>query len=65
MNVKIEISLDNSAFEDQLELERILIDLGQTMDSHDIIASLKDSQWYEQGILDINGNLVGNIEFTS
>jgi hypothetical protein len=65
MKVKIEINLDNSAFEDQLELERILIDLGQTMDSYDIIASLKDSQWYEQGILDINGNLVGNIEFTS
>jgi hypothetical protein len=67
MKVTIEINMDNSAFEDQLELERILKELSENLDSHDIVASLKNDKdaEFSQGIFDSNGNRVGEILFTN
>ena len=65
MNVKIEINMDNSAFEEQEELNRIFNNLGNNFYNYcDIVSSIQKYGECTQGIYDINGNRVGELVIT-
>lgn len=60
MKFKVEIEMDNAAFESKGELPRILRSLAHTVDGH----WFQDNEEIRVSVKDVNGNTVGFAELT-